>query len=147
MTMFFNRRKSVRIEDGNLNTLIDRSVTLGVSAGGVVFHFEKSLRFDGRLEGSLEGTPKRDCVVVIGPSAVIKGSVSAHSVVVLGTVHGNVTADYIEIRESAHVSGDISYARMEIHQGSHVEGRMLRIEGSGDKAMPPAFAEPSAPAG
>ncbi|MFZ4498485.1 MAG: bactofilin family protein [Burkholderiales bacterium] len=136
--MFFNRRKSVRIEDGNLNTLVDRSVTLGLGAnGGLVFHFEKSLRFDGRLDGSLQGTPKRDCVVVIGPSAVINGSVSAHSVVVLGTVHGNVTAEYIEIRESARVSGDVSYVRLEIHQGSHVEGRMFRIEGSGQPDTSP----------
>jgi cytoskeletal protein CcmA (bactofilin family) len=136
--MFFNRRKSVRIEDGNLNTLVDRSVTLGLGANGdLVFHFEKSLRFDGRLDGSLQGTPKRDCVVVIGPSAVINGSVSAHSVVVLGTVHGNVTAEYIEIRESARVSGDVSYVRLEIHQGSHVEGRMFRIEGSGQPDTSP----------
>jgi len=138
--MLFNRRKAVHIEDGNLNTLVDRSVTLGPGTSGeVVFHFEKSLRFDGRLDGSLQGLPKRDCVVVIGPSAVINGSVSAHSVVVLGTVHGNVAAEYIEIRESARVSGDISYVRLEIHQGAHVEGRMFRIQG-GSQTDTPALA-------
>jgi len=135
--MFFNRRKSVRIEDGNLNTLVDQSVRLSVDDGGVVFHFEKSLRFDGSLNGSLQGTTKRDCAVVIGPHAVINGSVMAHSVVVLGTVKGNISAEYIEIRESARVSGDVSYVRMEVHQGSHVEGRMFRIEGGGSAVGAP----------
>ncbi len=129
--MFLNRRKSVRIEDGNLNTLIDQSVVLSAADGEVVFHFEKSLRFDGTLNGSLQGTTQRDCAVVIGPKAVINGSVLAHSVVVLGRVKGNISAEYIEIRESARVSGDVSYVRLEVHQGSHVEGRMFRIEGSG----------------
>ena len=67
---------------------------------------------------------------------MINGSVLAHSVVVLGTVKGNISAEYIEIRESAHVSGDVSYVRMEIHQGSHVEGRMFRIEGGAPAAAP-----------
>lgn len=142
--MFFNRRKSVRIEDGNLNTLVDHSVSLSAVDSEVVFHFEKSLRFDGRLNGSLQGTPKRDCAVVIGPRAVINGSVLAHSVVVLGTVKGNISAEYIEIRESAHVSGDVSYVRMEIHQGSHVEGRMFRIEGGAPAAAPDPLTEPVA---
>lgn len=129
--MFFNRRKSVRIQDGNLNTLVDQSVSLSAGSDGVVFRFEKSVRFDGRLEGSLVGMHGRDSVVVIGPEALIEGSVAAHSVVVLGSVRGNVTAEYIEIRESARVSGDIAYVRLEIHQGSHVEGRMIRLEGTG----------------
>jgi len=140
--MFLNRRKSVRIEDGNLNTLIDQSVVLSAENGEVVFHFEKSLRFDGSLNGSLQGTSKRDSAVVIGPRAVINGSVLAHSVVVLGTVKGNISAEYIEIRESARVSGDVSYVRLEIHQGSHVEGRMFRIEGSGTGGAPDLRIEP-----
>jgi cytoskeletal protein CcmA (bactofilin family) len=140
--MLLNRRKSVRIEDGNLNTLVDHSVSLRAVDGEVVFHFEKSLRFDGTLLGSLQGTAKRDCAVVIGPKAVINGSVLAHSVVVLGTVKGNISAEYIEIRESARVSGDVSYVRMEIHQGSHVEGRMFRIEGSGAGGTPDPLTEP-----
>lgn len=126
--MFLNRRKSVRIEDGNLNTLVDQSVSLGTVDGRLCFRFEKSLRFDGQLDGDLVGTRNRDCVVVVGPKAVINGNISAQSVVVLGTVAGNIAADYIEVREAARVSGDIAYVRMEIHQGSQVEGRMLRVD-------------------
>lgn len=127
--MLFNRRKSVRIEAGNLNTLVDQSVALSVLEGRIVCRFEKSLRFDGSLDGSLQGTLKRDCVLVIGPKAVVNGNVLAQSVVVLGTVNGNVSGEYVEIRESAKVLGDITYVRVEIHQGSHVQGRMFRIEG------------------
>jgi len=100
-----------------------------VSNGRVGMRFEKSARFDGTIDGSLQGTLNRDCVLVIGPKAVVNGSVLAQSVVVLGTVNGNVSGEYVEIRESAHVAGDITYVRVEIHQGSDVQGRMFRIEG------------------
>lgn len=126
--MLFKRRKSVSIQDGNLNTLIDQSVVLSVAEGRVAFRFEKSLRFDGTLEGSLQGTLSQNCVLVIGPRAVVKGNVLAQSVVVLGTVTGNVSGEYVEIRDTARVSGDITYVRVEIHQGSHVQGRMFRVE-------------------
>jgi len=126
--MLFNRRKSVNIQDGTLNTLIDQSVMLGVTEGRVAFRFEKSLRFDGTLDGSLQGTLNHNCVLVIGPKAVVKGNVLAQSVVVLGTVTGNVSGEYVEIRDTARVSGDITYVRIEIHQGSHVQGRMFRVE-------------------
>jgi cytoskeletal protein CcmA (bactofilin family) len=126
--MLFNRRKPARIEGGELNTLIDQSVELTVNQGSILFRFEKSLRFDGTLNGTLQGTLKKDCVLVIGPKAVINGNVLAQGVVVLGTVRGNVSGEYVEIRESARVTGDITYVRVEIHQGSHVQGRMFRVE-------------------
>jgi len=126
--MLFNRRKPARIEGGALNTLIDQSVELTVNQGSILFRFEKSLRFDGTLNGALQGTLKKDCVLVIGPKAVINGNVLAQGVVVLGTVRGNVSGEYVEIRESARVTGDITYVRVEIHQGSHVQGRMFRVE-------------------
>ncbi len=126
--MFFKRRKSVRIQDGSLKTLVDQSVSLTPSDRGIVFRFEKSLRFDGRLEGNLLGTLNRDCVLIIGTKAVINGNVLAQSVVVLGAVNGNVSGEYVEIRDTARVSGDVTYVRVEIHQGSHVQGRMFRIE-------------------
>ena len=126
--MLFNRRKPARIEGGALNTLIDQSVELTVNQGSILFRFEKSLRFDGTLNGTLQGTLKKDCVLVIGPKAVINGNVLAQGVVVLGPVRGNVSGEYVEIRESARVTGDITYVRVEIHQGSHVQGRMFRVE-------------------
>lgn len=126
--MLFNRRKSVRIQEGNLSTLVDHSGVLGLADGRIVFRFEKSMRFDGRLEGNLQGTLKRDCVLVVGPQAMVNGNVFAQSVVVLGTVNGNVSGEYVEIRETGRVSGDITYVRVEIHQGSHVQGRLFRIE-------------------
>lgn len=126
--MVFNRRKGVRIQDGNLSTLVDQSGTVTVTGGRVLFRFEKSMRFDGSIDGNLQGTLNRDCVLVIGPKAVVNGSVLAQSVVVLGTVNGNVSGEYVEIRETARVAGDITYVRVEIHQGSHVQGRMFRIE-------------------
>ncbi|MBU3694323.1 MAG: polymer-forming cytoskeletal protein [Rhodocyclaceae bacterium] len=126
--MLFNRRKVARIQDGNLNTLVDNSGTVAVVDGRVLFRFEKSMRFDGNIEGNLQGTLSRDCVLVIGPKAKVNGSVLAQSVVVLGTVNGNVSGEYVEIRESARVAGDITYVRVEIHQGSHVQGRMFRVE-------------------
>ena len=48
---------------------------------------------------------------------------------VLGAVKGNVSASYVEIRSAAKIQGDTRYETIEMHQGSEVNGRLLRIDG------------------
>ncbi len=128
--MLFTRKKNARVEQGALNTLVDQSVSIeNDHTLGLVVRFEKSVRFDGKLCGSLIGTGQKNCSLVIGPEAMIDGNVSAQAVVVLGKVRGTVAGDYVEVRSGAWVTGDINYGRLEIHQGANVQGRLFQIEG------------------
>ena len=79
---------------------------------------------DLTIEGHVEGTIQlRDHVLTIGPNGRIKAQVFAKSVIVLGEVHGNVSAtDKVDIRENGSVDGDLIAPRVAIAEGAHFRG-------------------------
>ena len=73
-----------------------------------------SLQLDGKLDGELHCGGD----AIIGKSANIKGNLVVNSVTVEGTVHGNINAkDRIEMKSSAHVTGDIKAKRLSVEDG------------------------------
>src|SRR5262245_8690649 len=77
----------------------------------------------GRIEGAVEGEIQaRD--VVNGESAVVKDQVHGATVVVHGTVTGDIRAtSRLEIRKPAKVKGNISSAVLVIEEGATFEGK------------------------
>jgi len=103
---------------------------------------------DLTIEGHVEGTIQlRDHVLTIGPNGRIKAQVFAKSVIVLGEVTGNVTAnDKVDIRDNGSVDGDIVAPRVAIAEGAHFRGSvdMQRKGGAPGQAKPAAAAQPAA---
>jgi cytoskeletal protein CcmA (bactofilin family) len=99
---------------------------------------------DLTIEGQVEGTIQlKDHVLTIGPNGRIKAQVFAKAVIVLGEVHGNVTAsEKVDIRDNGSVDGDIISPRMAIAEGAHFRGSvdMQRKPAAGQAAhaAPPA---------
>jgi cytoskeletal protein CcmA (bactofilin family) len=82
----------------------------------------EDLTIDGQVEGTITLT---DSKLIIGPTARVHADVSARDVVILGTLHGNVTAGArIELRNGANVTGDIRSARLSIEEGSIFCGKV-----------------------
>jgi cytoskeletal protein CcmA (bactofilin family) len=77
----------------------------------------------GRIEGEVEGEiHARD--LVIGESAIVKAQVHGATVVVHGTVTGDIRAtSRLEIRKPAKVKGNISSAVLVIEEGASFEGK------------------------
>lgn len=77
----------------------------------------------GRIEGEVEGEiHARD--LVIGESAVVKAQITGATVVVHGTVIGDIRAtSRLEIRRPAKVKGNISSAVLVIEEGASFEGK------------------------
>ena len=91
----------------------------------------------GRIEGEVEGEiHARD--LVIGESAVVKAMVQGATVVVHGTVTGDIRAtSRLEIRRPAKVKGNISSPVLVIEEGASFEGKCAMggdIKGAGDQA-------------
>ena len=89
----------------------------------------------GRIEGEVEGEiHARD--LVIGESAVVKATVHGATVVVHGTVTGDIRAtSRLEIRKPAKVKGNISSSVLVIEEGASFEGKCAMgadIKGSVD---------------
>ncbi len=98
-----------------------------------------SLAFDGNLEfnGTFEGEIQSGGTLFIGPDAVIKGDVSAAKVILEGKMHGNITAtDSVEIRDQAHLFGDVRSGKFIVSEGATFRGRSEPLEG---KAATPDF--------
>lgn len=91
-----------------------------VTIKGEIFSNE-DLYVDGTLEGRIELPSHK---LTVGPHGTIKtGVIQAGSVVILGTVQGDVNAqDRVEIRKDAKLSGNIKTARIVIEEGAYFKG-------------------------
>lgn len=96
---------------------IGRSVVLKGELTG-----SEDLAIEGQIEGKIE---LRDHVLTIGPNAKINAQIFAKSVVVLGEVHGNITAsEKVDIRDNGSVDGDITAPRVAIAEGARFRGKV-----------------------
>ncbi len=86
------------------------------------------LAFSGELElnGRFEGTLESDGALTVGPKAVIKGTITAESVVMAGKLQGDVTASgRVHLRPDAMVFGNITAGVIVIEEGATVEGKII----------------------
>ncbi len=90
----------------------------GTSFKGIVT-FDGTVRIDGRVEGEVQTSG----AVIVGESAIIKGIISAGSVVVSGRVKGTITAlQKVEIQKSGILIGDVHSPALAIEDGAHFHG-------------------------
>jgi cytoskeletal protein CcmA (bactofilin family) len=98
----------------NLNAFLGE----GTSFKGTLT-FEGTVRIDGRLEGEIF---TKD-TLVIGEGAQVSASIHAGTVVISGTVHGNITAERkIELHASGRLYGNINTPSLVIEEGVVFEG-------------------------
>jgi len=93
------------------------------------FYISGSLRIDGKFEGEI----KTDDELVVGESGKVKTNIEARSVVVAGTVVGNITArEEVKLLETAKVLGDVIAPAIQIQRGVIMQGT-IKITGNGKK--------------
>jgi cytoskeletal protein CcmA (bactofilin family) len=91
------------------------------------------------IRGALEGDCRISGLCVVAEGGRVLGNVEAAGLVVAGTIEaGTLTADRIEIRSSARVSGTIIARLVAIADGAFYEGD-VRMEGPGAPAGPVYF--------
>jgi cytoskeletal protein CcmA (bactofilin family) len=108
-----SKKKTLLDEDENF-TFLGR----GVDFKGVI-NFEGTVRIDGRLEGEIhtKGT------LVVGERAVIKGNITAGTLISGGKINANVTAtEKVQLLKSAILVGDISSPSFSMEDGAHFHG-------------------------
>jgi cytoskeletal protein CcmA (bactofilin family) len=102
-----------------------RSATHMVNIGkSVVIRGDLQGSEDLTIEGQVEGTIElKDNVLTIGPNGRIKAQVFAKTVIILGAVHGNVTAaEKVDIRDGASMDGDVVSPKVAIAEGAQFHG-------------------------
>lgn len=101
--------------------------------------FKKSLQINGYFEGEIASGG----FLAIGEGAVIKANIKAKTVILMGTVYGNIEAlTRLEIHSTGKLYGNIRTAKLQIADGVVFEGACEMIKSdmkkaekeSGDKA-------------
>ena len=110
----------------------ERRATAWIGQGVVVegrITSSQDLTIDGRVEGSVE---VGDHILIIGARAAIKANLVAKSILISGTVIGNITAtDRLDLQSTGVVEGDISSPRLVMVEGAVVKGR---VDARGNRA-------------
>lgn len=104
-----------------IDTLIGRGTRI---EGNIVF--SGGVRVDGEILGRVTAEPGASSTLVLSEHARIEGEVTVGHLIVNGTINGPVHAtEFLEMQPKARISGDVTYAMIEIQQGAVVEGRLL----------------------
>lgn len=86
-----------------------------------------TFRVDGRFDGNIAAD-----WVVVGEGGVVKGDITAKTVVVGGKVEGNVTTEeLLEVKHNGALRGDIKTKILSIAEGGVFEGRSLILKDDG----------------
>jgi cytoskeletal protein CcmA (bactofilin family) len=110
--------------------------------------FENELIFDGKIEGEIVSDAGS---LTLGKSAHVNGEVKTKSVVVHGSVTGNITVlEKAELKASSQLTGDLKALRIVIEEGATFIGKSevtpnksaARVE----RSTAPAPSKPQQPA-
>jgi cytoskeletal protein CcmA (bactofilin family) len=100
--------------------------------------FSDGIRVDGRVTGDIQVERGAMGSIAVGPEAEVRGNITAHRVLVAGTVHGNIRAlETVHLLPTARVTGDVSYAKLSIRSGAVVKGVLSDLAKSEDAAAEP----------
>lgn len=82
--------------------------------------FQNDLVFDGKIEGEIIS----NATLTVGKSANVQGEVKSKSVIILGSVQGNIdAAERVELKATAQLIGDLRAGRIVIEDGATFVGK------------------------
>jgi cytoskeletal protein CcmA (bactofilin family) len=113
----FKRKPS---KDVQIDTLIGAKTRIH---GDV--EFAGGLHLDGHINGDVKGAPDGHAILSVSETGCIEGSVIAATVLVNGTVKGNIdAADRVELGAKAQVLGSVLYGVIETAVGARIYGKL-----------------------
>jgi cytoskeletal protein CcmA (bactofilin family) len=97
----------------SLNSLVE-----GTTVEGTI-QSQSDIRVDGTIKGTLTCNAK----VIIGPNGFIEGEIKCQNAVVEGRFQGQLNVrELLNIRETAVVSGEVSYGKLIVQSGAVING-------------------------
>jgi cytoskeletal protein CcmA (bactofilin family) len=82
----------------------------------------QDLRIDGRVDGAIE---VGDHLLTVGAGAMVKANLVARSILISGSVIGNVTAtERLDVKETGSIEGDVTAPRLVMVDGAMVKGKV-----------------------
>lgn len=124
MSLFTRKKDTAVFNPGRLQAQVNSVLGPGI-------HWIGDLHGTGgvRIEGTMQGDIVIKGLVVIGETGkVICPELKAETVVVAGTVQGNITCQKLEIRSTGRVWGDVVAVSFSSEDGAFLRGQMRMEE-------------------
>ena len=112
------------MRDVNANDPTPKGSSRSVIGAGIRIRGNVSGETDMEVHGSIQGDCHVDGRLVVSASARIEGHVESTEAVLGGEIHGNVTAERIELLATARLVGDVRVRDLVIEDGARFEGRV-----------------------
>jgi cytoskeletal protein CcmA (bactofilin family) len=115
------RGKKMKTASAKVDTIIGQQTRI---EGDV--HFTGGLHVDGHIKGSIIAEADSASVLTVSEHGSIEGNVQVPTVILNGTVSGDVRSDdRIELAAKAQVNGDVYYNLIEMAMGASVNGSLV----------------------
>lgn len=115
---------------------IDTLIGKGARVNGDV-EFVGGLHLDGHVFGSVRSDGAREATLSVSDSGYIEGPVQAATVLLDGSVKGDIHArERVVLGATARVEGDVYYGIIEMAVGAQIIGKLVRL--AAEPAAPPA---------
>ena len=119
-----------KIKTTKIDTLIGRHTKI---VGDV--HYSGGLHIEGTVEGNIMAEEEDRCIVIVSELGVVEGELRGPSIIITGTVNGNVYATgTIELAAGARINGNVYYNLLEMAVGAEVNGNLVHRQAEGDSA-------------
>ena len=138
--MFRKNSPDPQQQTGNATERVNSILGPGINWRG-------NLRGSGgiRIEGTFEGEIQIQGMIVVGETGrVTCMNLRANTVIVAGTVRGNITAEKLEIRSTGRVWGDVSVVGFSTEEGAFLRGQ-VRMEEKVVIDQQPPYSAPNVP--
>ena len=110
-----NKQQPIEINQQEISTVIGE---------GYVFTGELQGSSVIRIEGKIIGNVSVEGGVVLGEKGDIEGDITTKSLLIYGTVNGNIKTTHLEIKKTGYVNGDITTDTVEIELGAQYNGKL-----------------------
>lgn len=133
----FGRRKQTSTR---IDTLLGKTATLNGD-----LEFTGGLHLDGRVNGNVRSTAEDGGALSVSESGFIEGSVEVTSIVMNGTVNGDILArERLVLGGKARVNGNVHYGVIEMAPGAVITGKLIPLSNEAPAAAEsPAEATPA----
>jgi cytoskeletal protein CcmA (bactofilin family) len=129
----FGRKKTGPIT-GRIDTLISKAARV---QGDI--EFAGGLHLDGRVQGHVRSVGPEPATLWISEQGTVEGGVEVPSVVINGTVIGDVHArERVAIGPQSRITGNVHYGTMEMTLGAQIDGKLIPMSGASAPTAQPA---------
>jgi cytoskeletal protein CcmA (bactofilin family) len=133
----FGRRK---VTSTRIDTLLGKTASLQGD-----LEFSGGLHLDGRVNGNVRSSAGDGGALSVSESGFIEGSVEVTSIVMNGTVNGDMVArERLVLGEKARVNGNVHYGVIEMASGAVITGKLIPLGGTVTEPAEAPAAETSA---